>query len=230
MSRVLLLDDTDNPEIVGQLGAQLEKLAKIGVEIVDGFIIPIGQKLEFGASNEILTAFDRLNSERVVLRSSVNLQEYESETLRHIGRDALLDTISYMQQNAARRGRLVAIVVQRDLNAEMSGTVHSMNPVTLDESEILIEASLWMNNTILSGESEPDMVIVNKRTGALSLESNEENEICLTPKQISQLHGLVRKIENRLGDAVSVDWAYDNNRLYVLRARPINNKTYERFK
>ncbi len=227
---MLLLDDTDDPEIVGQMGAQLARLAKIGIRIVDGFVIPIGQKLEFGASNEILTAFDKLNTERAVLRSSVNLQEYESETLRHIGRDALLGAISYMQQNAARRGRLVAIVVQRDLNAEVSGTVHSVNPVTLDKSEILIEANLWMNHTVLSGESEPDMLIVNKRTGALSLESNDEDEIYLSPKQISQLHGLIRKVEKHLGGAISVDWAYDNNRLYVLRARPINNKTYERFK
>ena len=60
--------------------------------------------------------------------------------------------------------------------------------------------------------------------------SEEDNEICLSPKQISQLHALVRKIEDRLKCDVSVDWAYDNGQLYVLRARPITNKTFERFK
>ena len=135
-----------------------------------------------------------------------------------------------MQQNAARRGRLVAIIAQKDLDAEVSGTIHSINPVTLNEREVLIEANLWMNNTVLSGESEPDMIIINKRTGAMSLESDDENEICLTPRQISQLYNLVRKVEDRLGGDVSVDWAYDNNKLFVLRARPINSKTQERFK
>ncbi len=230
MSKVLLLDDTDNPEIVGQLGSHLAKLAKMGVNLVDGFIIPINQKLEFGASNEVLTAFDRLKTERVILRSSVNLHDYDTETIRKVNRDALLDTISYMQQNAARRGRLVAIIVQKDLEAEISGTVHSINPVTFDESEVLIEANLWMNKTVLSGESEPDMVIVNKRTGAMSLESEEEDEICLTPRQIAQLHNIVRRIESKFGKAVSVDWAYDDNKLYILNARPINEKTHERFK
>ena len=62
MSRVLLLDDTDNPEVVGQLGSQLAKLAKKGVHIVEGFVVPINQKLEFGMSNEVLTAFDRRSS------------------------------------------------------------------------------------------------------------------------------------------------------------------------
>ena len=230
MSKVLLIDDTDTPEIVGQLGAQLAKLAKIGVRIPEGFVLPIDQKLEFGVSNEVLAAFDKLDAESVVLRSSVNLQDYDSETIRKVGRDALLDTISYMQQNAARRGRLVAIIAQKDLDAEVSGTIHSINPVTLNEREVLIEANLWMNNTVLSGESEPDMIIINKRTGAMSLESDDENEICLTPRQISQLYNLVRKVEDRLGGDVSVDWAYDNNKLFVLRARPINSKTQERFK
>ena len=171
MSRVLLLDDTDDLNTVGQLGSILAKLAKNGIKIVDGFIIPIDQKIEFGMSNEILTAFDRLGTERVILRSSINSQTYDTETLRDIYRDSLLGAISYLQQNNARRGHSAAVIVQRDLNAE-----------------------------------------------------------CLGPKQISQLHAMVRKIEDRLKCDVSVDWAYDNGKLYVLRARPITNKTLERFK
>ena len=230
MSKVFAIDDTDNPEVVGQLGAQLAKLAKIGVSIVDGFVIPIGQKLEYGASNAILTAYDKLGAESVILRSSVNAHTYDSEVIRKVRRDNLLDTISYMQKNAARHGRIIAVVVQRDLEAEVSGTIHSINPVTLDRKEMLIEANLWMNSTVLSGESEADMIIVNRRTGALALESDNENEICLTPRQISQLHTVCRKISSRFGQEMSVDWAYDNGKLFILRARPIDEKILERFK
>ena len=230
MSKVLAIDDTDNPEIVGQLGAQLAKLAKISVNIVDGFVIPVGQKLEDGASNAILTAFDKLGAKSVILRSSVNARVYDSEVIRKVKRDILLDTISYMQKNAARHGRIIAVVVQRDLEAEVSGTIHSINPVTLDTKEMLIEANLWMNDTVLSGESDADMIIVNKRTGALTLESDDENEICLTPRQISQLHTVCRKISDRFKYETSVDWAYDNGKLFILRARPIDEKTLERFK
>ena len=230
MSRVLLLDDTDDLHVVGQLGSILAKLAKNKIRIVDGFVVPIDQKIEFGLSNEILTAFDQLKCERVILRSSVDAQDYDTETLRDIHRDGLLDAIGYVQQNNARRGRSVAVIVQRDLSAELAGTIHSINPVTMSRNEEMVEAHLWMNRTVLSGEAEPDMIIINKRTGALALESEEDNEICLSPKQISQLHALVRKIEDRLKCDVSVDWAYDNGQLYVLRARPITNKTFERFK
>ena len=224
-----MLDDTDNPEIVGQLGAQLAKLAKIGVSIVDGFVIPINQRLEYGMSNEVLTAFDQLDSEYVILRSSVNLQDYDTETIRDVQRDGLLGAISYIQQNNARRGRLVAVIVQRDLDAEVSGTIHSINPVTGDRREVLIEANLWMNETILNGESEPDLIILNKRTGALTNESEEQDEICLSPKQLLKLHSLIRKAEDRLGGDVSVDWAFDNGHLYALNVRQIDEKTIERF-
>ncbi len=224
-----MLDDTDNPEIVGQLGAQLAKLAKIGVRIVDGFVIPINQKLEYGMSNEVLTAFDQLDSECVILRSSVDSKDYDTETLRDIRRDGLLDAITHIQQNNARRGRLVAVIVQRDLNAEVSGTIHSINPVTGDRREVLVEANLWMNKTILNGESEPDLMILNKRTGTLTNESEEQNEICLSPKQLLKLHSLIRKAEDRFGGDVSVDWAFDNGHLYALNVRSIDEKTIERF-
>lgn len=224
-----MLDDTDNPEIVGRLGAQLAKLAKIGVSIVDGFVIPINQKLEYGMSNEVLTAFDQLNSEYVILRSSVNLQDYDTETIRDVQRDGLLDAITYIQQNNARRGRLVAVIIQRDLDAEVSGTIHSINPVTGDRREVLIEANLWMNETILNGESEPDLIILNKRTGTLTNESEEHGEICLSPKQLLKLHSLIRKAEDRFGGDISVDWAFDNGHLYALNVRQIDEKTIERF-
>ena len=224
-----MLDDTDNPEIVGQLGAQLAKLAKIGVRIVDGFVIPINQKLEYGMSNEVLTAFDQLDSECVILRSSVDSKDYDTETLRNIRRNSLIDAITHIQQNNARRGRLVAVIVQRDLNAEVSGTIHSINPVTGDRREVLVEANLWMNKTILNGESEPDLMILNKRTGTLTNESEEQDEICLSPKQLLKLHSLIRKAEDRFGGDISVDWAFDNGHLYALNVRSIDEKTIERF-
>ena len=230
MSKILWLDESKDPNIVGQLGVSLAKVQSVGARIAPGFIVPLEQKLEDGVSNEVLRAFDRLKTTNVVLRSSVNLADKETETIRDVKRNSLLDTISYMQANAHRRGRLVAIIVQKDIDAEVSGTVHSINPVTMDKKEILIEANLWMNPTVLSGESEPDMILLNKRTGMLSEESNGEAEICLAPEQIAELHRVVRKIEKVFETPVSVDWGYDHGVLYILNAREITKKTQEKFR
>ena len=230
MGKLLDIDASTDITIVGNLGVYLARLKRAGFRVVDGFIIPADEELQFGFSSEVLRAFDRLHAESVALRAApIEMDIYSSETIRGVKRDVLIDTINYLQNNSLRRGHKVAVVVQKDLNAEFSGTIHSYNPVTLDNGEILIEANLWMNNTVLTGESETDMILVNKNTGALNLESEDEDEICLTPNQISQLYNMIRKIEKKLGEAVSVDWAYDNGILYVLRARPITQKTYERY-
>lgn len=230
MGKLLDIDASTDITTVGNLGVYLARLKRAGFRVVDGFIIPADEELQFGLSSEVLRAFDRLHTESVALRAApIEMDIYSSETIRGVKRDVLIDTINYLQNNSLRRGHKVAVVVQKDLNAEFSGTIHSYNPVTLDNGEILIEANLWMNNTVLTGESETDMILVNKNTGALNLESEDEDEICLTPNQISQLYNMIRKIEKKLGEAVSVDWAYDNGILYVLRARPITQKTYERY-
>jgi phosphoenolpyruvate synthase/pyruvate phosphate dikinase len=60
-------------------------------------------------------------------------------------------------------------------------------------------------------------------------ESEEEGEICLTPGQIQELYTLIRKIEKTLHEPVTVDWAFDHGRLYILRARPFTDKTLKRY-
>lgn len=230
MGKLLALDSSTDITLVGGLGIYLSRLKRAGFRVVDGFIIPADASLEFGMSNEVLRGFDRLNTKTAILRASpVEANIFTSETIRDVARDVLISTIDYLQNNSLRRGHKIAVVVQKNLQAEFSGTIHAYNPVTLDDNEILIEANLWMNSTVLSGESDTDMILINKNTGALHLESEDEEEICLTPAQIQQLFNLIRKIEKKLNEPVSVDWAYDNGILYILRARPITAKTFERY-
>lgn len=230
MGKLLALDSSTDITLVGGLGIYLSRLKRAGFRVVDGFIIPADASLEFGMSNEVLRGFDRLNTKTAILRASpVEANIFTSETIRDVTRDVLISTIDYLQNNSLRRGHKVAVVVQKNLQAEFSGTIHAYNPVTLDDNEVLIEANLWMNSTVLSGESDTDMILINKNTGALHLESEDEEEICLTPAQIQQLFNLIRKIEKKLNEPVSVDWAYDNGILYILRARPITAKTFERY-
>lgn len=241
MGRILLLDDSTDFELVGQLGVHLSRLSREGMNIADGFVLPIGFEMADGMANEIIRNFDhmskRINKSRniqeeitAVLRPSFSVADQNSETLRDVARHELIDAVHYLRKNSLRRGYAPAIVIQHDLYAEVSGTIHSINPATHDNNEILIEANLWMNDTVLGGESIPDMILVDKSSGATSLESDEENEICLDPDQIHELFSLVRRTEKRLGFPVSLDWAYDRGVLYILRARRIDEKRLEDFR
>ena len=241
MGRILLLDDSTDAGLVGQLGAHLSKLKREGLNVADGFILPIGFELVDGMTNEIIRGFDRINANRnrgrnikeettAILRPSYMDENHDSEVLRDVARHELIDAVKYLQKNSMRRGRRLAIVIQNDLFAETSGTVHSINPATKDTNEVLIEANLWMNDTVLGGESEPDMILIEKNTGATSLESEEEAEICLEPEQIHELYTLVRRMEKRLGYPISLDWAYDRGVLYILRARKLDEARLENYR
>lgn len=241
MGRILLLDDSTDAGLVGQLGAHLSKLKREGLNVADGFILPIGFELVDGMTNEIIRGFDRINANRnrgrnikeettAILRPSYMDENHDSEVLRDVARHELIDAVKYLQKNSMRRGRRLAIVIQNDLFAETSGTVHSINPATKDTNEVLIEANLWMNDTVLGGESEPDMILIDKNTGATSLESEEEAEICLEPEQIHELYTLVRRMEKRLGYPISLDWAYDRGVLYILRARKLDEERLENYR
>ena len=241
MGRILLLDDSTDAGLVGQLGAHLSKLKREGLNVADGFILPIGFELVDGMTNEIIRGFDHINANRnrgrnikeettAILRPSYMDENHDSEVLRDVARHELIDAVKYLQKNSMRRGRRLAIVVQNDLFAETSGTVHSINPATKDTNEVLIEANLWMNDTVLGGESEPDMILIDKNTGATSLESEEEAEICLEPEQIHELYTLVRRMEKRLGYPISLDWAYDRGVLYILRARKLDEARLENYR
>ena len=241
MGRILLLDDSTDAGLVGQLGAHLSKLKREGLNVADGFILPIGFELVDGMTNEIIRGFDRINANRnrgrnikeettAILRPSYMDENHDSEVLRDVARHELIDAVKYLQKNSMRRGRRLAIVIQNDLFAETSGTVHSINPATKDTNEVLIEANLWMNDTVLGGESEPDMILIDKNTGATSLESEEEAEICLEPEQIHELYTLVRRMEKRLGYPISLDWAYDRGVVYILRARKLDEARLENYR
>ena len=241
MGRILILDDSTDAGLVGQLGAHLSKLKREGLNVADGFILPIGFELVDGMTNEIIRGFDRINENRnrdrnikeettAILRPSYMDENHDSEVLRDVARHELIDAVKYLQKNSMRRGRRLAIVIQNDLFAETSGTVHSINPATKDTNEVLIEANLWMNDTVLGGESEPDMILIDKNTGATSLESEEEAEICLEPEQIHELYTLVRRMEKRLGYPISLDWAYDRGVLYILRARKLDEARLENYR
>ena len=241
MGRILLLDDSTDAGLVGQLGAHLSKLKREGLNVADGFILPIGFELVDGMTNEIIRGFDRINANRnrgrnikeettAILRPSYMDENHDSEVLRDVARHELIDAVKYLQKNSVRRGRRLAIVIQNDLFAETSGTVHSINPATKDTNEVLIEANLWMNDTVLGGESEPDMILIDKNTGATSLESEEAAEICLAPEQIHELYTLVRRMEKRLGYPISLDWAYDRGVLYILRARKLDEARLENYR
>ncbi|MBR3323136.1 hypothetical protein IKG13_03710 [Candidatus Saccharibacteria bacterium] len=221
MGSVLLLGDSDNPDLVGELGANLTKTMRAGLAVAHGLVVPIGKYVGYGMSNELLRKFDELKFDKVILCASLRETPEKYEVIGPVGRNNLISAINYIQDNAKRRGEQSAIIIQEYLDGEFRGKVHSLNPYTGERSEILIEVKLWANNSVLGNDEEPDMILVDKKDGTVSLESNEE-ELVLEASEVQKLYRAAKKMEKILKTPVTLDWGLVNGVLYILRTRQIN--------
>ncbi|NIQ10333.1 MAG: phosphoenolpyruvate synthase, partial [Gammaproteobacteria bacterium] len=56
----------------------------------------------------------------------------------------------------------IAVPVQKMVQSEASGVMFTLEPVTSDQSKIIIEAVFGLGEAIVGGEVNPDLYIVDK--------------------------------------------------------------------
>jgi len=160
--------------------------------------------------------------------------------LRSIARDALA---SAGGSGAAEVEAKVGVVVQAMVPADVAGVLFTVNPLTADGGEMVLNASYGLGSLVVDGRVSPDTYRIDKATGFVRDRivgekrvravvtdaglSEEDVPLALTkrealePHQLEELVALGRRIEAHFGDARDVEWAYARGTLYVLQARPV---------
>ena len=121
----------------------------------------------------------------------------------------------------------IAVVVQRMVPSETSGVAFSLNPLTNDYDEMLVNAHRGLGEALVAGEITPDAFVVDKVTGAVIDErpSSPAERACLDGAELAELLSAVARIESHYGRPTDVEWAFadgsDGGRLHILQARPI---------
>jgi len=139
----------------------------------------------------------------------------------------------------------VAVVVQKMVWSEISGIAFSVHPVTEDPNQLIIEAGYGLGEAIVSGSITPDSYVIEKdflaivdvnintQTRSLiranrgignewiNIPEPKASSQVLNKKQILELADLVVKIEKHFGFPVDVEWAFENNKFYIVQSRPI---------
>ena len=121
----------------------------------------------------------------------------------------------------------IAVVVQCMVPSETSGVAFSLNPLTNDFDEMLVNAHRGLGEALVAGEITPDAFVVDKVSGAVIEErpSSPADGVCLDHGQLGELLTAVGRIESLHGRPMDVEWAFadgsDGQRLHILQARPI---------
>jgi pyruvate,water dikinase len=136
----------------------------------------------------------------------------------------------------------IAVVVQKMVNSEKSGVMFSSHPVTGDPV-VIIEAVWGLGEAIVSGMVSPDhyefdrisreitKVQVSRKDKAIVREGDETKVIELPPEkaearvlsddEIIKLAELGEIIEEHYGKPQDIEWAVENNKIYIVQSRPI---------
>jgi len=139
----------------------------------------------------------------------------------------------------------MAVIIQEMVNSEVSGVLFSSNVLDNNTTQMLINATWGIGETVTDNLIIPDMIILNKNefkiirydigkkekrsiqnpngSGTILIENDQHSRsICsLTDKQLHQLYDLGLKLENEFNYPQDIEWAIQNDIIFVLQTRPI---------
>lgn len=261
----------DDVKDVGGKGASLGEMTQAGIPVPPGFVVTtetykkfINDPIPVDVEQEILKAFDELGAKRVAVRSSAVAEDSSGaswagqlESYLNVTRENLIENIrecwnsikseralSYAaQQNLSEEDLVVAVVVQKMVNSEASGVMFSVNPISEDHNEVMVEAGFGLGEMIVQGIITPDNFIVDKSTFniknkdiqtqeiKLEFQDGENKEIKLSEiegskqkisdNQVKDLTLLGIKIEEHYGKPQDIEWALEKGTFFIVQSRPI---------
>ncbi|WP_419660270.1 PpsAB: phenylphosphate synthase, subunits alpha + beta [Desulfosarcina variabilis str. Montpellier] len=129
-----------------------------------------------------------------------------------------------------------AVLVQRMVDADAAGVAFSADPVTGRRGIAVVSAVPGIGEALVSGEIDADTWRVDRKSRVIerALTGSDEKEDaadghdplkkrtgCLTDQQARAVAGLARRAARYFGCPQDIEWAIQNDQVYLLQARPI---------
>ncbi|UCD40526.1 MAG: phosphoenolpyruvate synthase, partial [Candidatus Bathyarchaeota archaeon] len=144
---------------------------------------------------------------------------------------------------------LISVGVQKMVNSKVAGVTFTINPVSGESNQIVIEANWGLGESVVSGAVTPDDYVVNKstlqiiekriakktieyiqdpetgRTIHAEIDTKRQTIPCLANKEVVKLAEIAKQIEEHYGGPQDIEWAIDRNlpfpeNIYIVQSRP----------
>lgn len=118
-----------------------------------------------------------------------------------------------------------AVIVQRMVAADAAGVAFSADPVTGRRAHARVAAVRGLGEALVSGERDADTFTVD-RAGAVvdrtrATDADPSAAPALTDAQAAAVAALARRCAAHFGRAQDIEWAYADDRLFLLQSRPV---------
>ncbi|KAK3608147.1 hypothetical protein CHS0354_034105 [Potamilus streckersoni] len=145
------------------------------------------------------------------------------------------NVVKFRRENGQNVIEPMAVVIQKMVQSQISGVLFTADPLTSNGSSIVINAFPGLGETVVSGKTNVDAILINrtldghvnisKRISAKNKHGDEksihEQDVCLQDDMALKISKVGILIEAHFGCHVDVEWAIAEGCLYVLQARPI---------
>ena len=256
--RVLESLNVDDNEKLQASSARIKKLV-------------LGAEMSEHVSSAIVAAYEKLGSPLVAVRSSATAEDLpeasfagqQSTYLNIAGAKDLLLAVKNcwaslfepraifyrVHQNYDHFSVRIAVPVQKMIQSQTSGVMFTVEPVSSDDTKIVVEAIWGLGEAIVSGAVTPDLYLLDKSTLAIlerkiaaqewklvrnpkskdALEANErvfirQDDLArqkLSDAEIRAIAEVGKRIEQHYGTPQDIEWARDEDGLYILQTRPV---------
>jgi len=147
------------------------------------------------------------------------------------------------QQHFDHSQAVMAVVVQSMVSCEVAGVGFSINPVSGDMGEMIVDANYGLGESVVSGQSEVDHWAIEKATGKvrsaqiavkcrkvvadrsgtreLEIAKEQASQPCLGESELAQVSGLLAKVEQSYGFPQDIEWGIAQGQIFLLQSRPI---------
>ena len=137
----------------------------------------------------------------------------------------------------------IAVPVQKMVQSEVSGVMFTIDPTNNDKRKIVIEAVYGLGETIVQGKVNPDhyevdkqtfkivkkelgdqtkqLVKIGTKTREIPVSKAYRKKQKLNESKIIELAKLGKKIENHYLFPQDIEWALENDKLYIVQTRPV---------
>ena len=258
------ITDKSNPK-------QYEIASKRIRELIEKTPIPKDIEVSIRKAYEELNQSLNLKDTFVAVRSSATAEDLpdasfagQQETYLNVkGTDDLLDkvvkcwsslftprAIFYRdEKNFAHDKVFISVGVQKMVNSQAAGVMFTINPVTGDKNEIVIECNFGLGEAVVSGAVNPDGFIIDKLTGQVKdrrivkktieyirdlktgktivseIVGEKSQMPCISDKEIRSLVDFAHKIEKHYSKPMDIEWAIDKDlpypeNIFLVQARP----------
>ena len=171
--------------------------------------------------------------------------EHVPEAIQRSWRSAFNERAVRYRREHGSSDDLMAVVVQRLLQADTAGVCFTVDPVAPDDL-IVINANYGLGESVVGGIASPDTYrvererceVVSQLIGdknirvvagdngirTVDVPAGERSALCLSKQQAAEVAELAMAVEKLHGAPVDIEWAYEAGKLLLLQARSITSQ------